>query len=102
MLVFWYWRAKRAHRGRPARSTWRLALVFVATLWLLAYVEELLWHRGKWHERAWLFGGGWNLDLQMGPLVSLLAVPQVTHYILDGFIWRRRSNPDLALLSGRS
>ena len=110
VLVFWYWRARRARAGRPVRSTWRLALIFVATLWLLAYVEELLWHRGKWHERTWLFGGDWDLtNLQMGPwtvdltlyLVPLLAVPQITHYILDGFIWRRKSNPDLALLSGR-
>jgi hypothetical protein len=26
-------------------------------------------------------------------LVPLLAVPQITHYVLDGFLWRRRSNP---------
>ena len=76
---------------------------------LLAYVEELLWHRGQWHDKEWLFGEGWDIEeMQLGPitlslpalLVPLLAVPQVTHYILDGFIWRRRSNPDLALLSG--
>jgi len=24
-------------------------------------------------------------------------VPQLTHYILDGFIWRRRGNSDLKI-----
>jgi hypothetical protein len=27
--------------------------------------------------------------------VPLLAVPQVTHYVLDGFIWRRKTNPEM-------
>src|SRR5262249_61147444 len=96
VLVFVYWRAKRRSREGHVASGWRMGLVFMATLWLLAYVEELLWHRGRWHEREWLFGEGWDVMFvsQLGPfvvdlsalLVPLLAVPQVTHYILDGFI----------------
>lgn len=107
VLVFVYWRARRLHRGEKVMSKWRMALIFVATLWLLAYIEELLWHRGQWHEREWLFGERWDLTALPfainlpALLVPLLAVPQVTHYILDGFIWRRKSNPDLALLSGQ-
>jgi hypothetical protein len=31
----------------------------------------------------------------------LLAVPQLTHYILDGFIWRRRSNARVSSLVTR-
>ncbi len=27
--------------------------------------------------------------------MPLLAVPQVTHYVLDGFIWRRRESPEV-------
>ncbi len=111
VLVFVYWRAKRRQRGQSRLGGARMALVFLATLWLLAYVEELLWDRGRWHDREWLFGEGWEdaTAWQVGPivvnlqalLVPLLAVPQVTHYILDGFIWRRKSNPDLALLGPR-
>ena len=29
-------------------------------------------------------------------LVPLLALPQATHYLLDGFIWRSKENPKLA------
>ncbi len=71
-------------------------VMFLAALWLLAYIEELLWHRGVWHKREWLFGEGWELGRWRLVLVPLLALPQVTHYLLDGFIWRRKSNPQLA------
>jgi hypothetical protein len=72
----------------------RRIVIFVGTLWLLAFVEEFLWHRGVGSSRAWLFGESYkSLNLKVW-LVPLLAVPQLTHYVLDGFIWRRRSNPD--------
>lgn len=68
---------------------------FVATLWLLAYVEELLWDCGVWRQHGWLFGcvGGsenaWFTPSGQSFWVPLLATPQITHYVLDGFIWRR-------------
>lgn len=68
---------------------------FLGVLWLLAYAEELLWDCGLWHERSWLFGHAWNIGDWNHVLVPLLAVPQITHYVLDGFIWRRRSNQDV-------
>ncbi|HVF90987.1 MAG TPA: hypothetical protein VNH22_13040 [Blastocatellia bacterium] len=104
-LIYWYGRAKMgqsAGRG-PYRVFASGPYIFLATLWLLAYAEELLWDRGVWHERAWLFGAPWDTgDLRM-LLVPLLALPQIIHYVLDGFIWKRRSNPDFKLVpSGRA
>lgn len=69
---------------------------FIGLLWLLAYAEELLWDCGVWHDRSWLFGPAWNIGDWDQVLVPLLAVPQITHYVLDGFIWRRRSNQDVS------
>ena len=72
---------------------------FLATLWALAYVEELFWHRGVWHERQWLFGGDWDWTRDMRTFIApLLALPQLTHYVLDGFVWRRKNNPDFRLI----
>ena len=68
-------------------------------VWVLAFAEELLWDRGVWHERSWLFGTAWDIGQWKVALVPLLALPQLTHYILDGFIWRRRSNPGFTLTS---
>ncbi len=72
--------------------------IFMATLWLFAYIEELLWDRAVWDERSWLFGD-WHPGGPQSFWVPLLAVPQVTHYVLDGFIWRRRSNDGLKPLT---
>jgi hypothetical protein len=95
-LIWFYAKARRDSTGlvyRAFSSNW---IVFLATLWAFAYVEELLWNRGVWHERNWIFGGKWDWAEWKVYLVPLLAVPQLTHYILDGFIWRRRSNAGLA------
>lgn len=87
VLVHWY-RRRWTKELTAARPAWRDWSVYLATIWVLAYTEELLWDRGVWHERSWLFGDGWNASQVL--LVPLLAVPQLTHYILDGFLWKRR------------
>ncbi|HYO94505.1 MAG TPA: hypothetical protein VER33_08325 [Polyangiaceae bacterium] len=63
---------------------------FAAALLMLAFVEELLWDRLVDHDRAWMFGSGTELEpALLGWLVPLLALPQATHYVLDGLLWRR-------------
>ena len=95
VLIYWFHvRPSQTEAHKPA-GTARRVFLFLATLWLLAFVEELFWHRGHWHTREWLFGSGWDIDGLKAIVVPMLAVPQITHYVLDGFIWRRRSNPDL-------
>lgn len=98
-LIYVYARMRRETTGRVYRAVSSNWLVFLATLWALAYLEELFWHRGVWHEREWLFGGDWEWGrtVQM-LLVPLLALPQLTHYVLDGFVWRRKNNPDFKLI----
>lgn len=86
-LVFWW---QKSHRAPERRASLAMLL---ATIWALAYVEELLWDRGIWGERGWLFGDAWAVKESLsGWLVPLLAVPQITHYVLDGFLWRRRTD----------
>ncbi len=94
-LIYVYARARREHTGKIYRALSSNWIVFLATLWALAYIEELFWHRSVWHERNWLFGSDWELGYLKLFIVPLLAVPQLTHYVLDGFIWRRRSNERL-------
>lgn len=62
---------------------------FMAMLILAAYGEECLWDLGIWHDHPTLFGEGWDLSRMAKVfVVPLLALPQATHYLLDGFIWR--------------
>lgn len=99
-MAFVYWTRDVEPRSRIDASTRvRRAFLFLATLWALAFSEELLWDRGLWHERGWLFGWllpEWTFEDQPAWLAPLLATPQAVHYVLDGFIWRRRSNARFA------
>lgn len=97
-LVYWYARAQRPRAAQSYRFLTSSVVPFLLTLWLIAYVEELFWDRGVWHERAWLFGTSWDMGTLKIVLVPLLALPQLTHYVLDGFIWRRKSNPNFSLI----
>jgi hypothetical protein len=101
VLIYWYGRARCVQTGGQGvlRIFSRGPAMFLLALWAVAYVEEFFWDRGVWQERSWLFGGPWEVASLKMVLVPLLALPQITHYVLDGFIWRRKSNPNLALVS---
>ncbi|MET0342918.1 MAG: hypothetical protein ABW252_18070 [Polyangiales bacterium] len=96
VLTYRYARAARAPSlaGRLAR---RGAPAFLGACVTLALAEELWWDRLVWHERPYLFGEHGALSAYaLVFVVPLLAVPQATHYLLDGFVWRVRSeNPVL-------
>jgi len=93
-LVYWYSHTSHPHDVTPARSfiLVRNPAWFLCSLWTFAYIEELLWDRNIWHERSWLFGHAWHTSDWTTLLVPLLALPQITHYVLDGFLWKRTSN----------
>ncbi len=97
-LIYFYARQRRENASRVYQTLSANWLVFLATLWALAYTEELFWHRGVWHEKNWLFGANWDLGNIKVFLVPLLAIPQLTHYVLDGFIWRKKSNQGLRVI----
>jgi hypothetical protein len=90
--------SREAPDGLAARVIGRGLVVFLASLWAVAYVEELLWDHALWHDRPWLFGGGLDLGSVAFVVAPLLAVPQLAHYVLDGFLWRRSANPRIARL----
>ena len=103
-LLFQY--ARGRHReGGYGRLGWivRAGLPgFFALLVGLAFLEEFFWDRMVWHEHGALFGGAAvNVpEAALIFLVPLLALPQATHYLLDGFIWRSKDDPKLALRLG--
>lgn len=71
--------------------SWQGLLVYVAVLLGLALVEESVWELLVWGEHL---GGGFVVDgAWMWLVVPLLALPQLTHYVLDGFIWRKPKPP---------
>jgi hypothetical protein len=86
---------------RPVRTSGRgwwtgrygLAL-FLGGIASFAFLEEGLWDGLVWREHGTVFSWFQHLPTVAAPgllmwLVPLLALPQSTHYVLDGFIWRR-------------
>lgn len=68
-------------------------VLFVGTLLGLAYLEEGLWDALVWREHTGFFSVFHALPTVhqhalLALLVPLLTVPQATHYVLDGFIWK--------------
>lgn len=103
-LAWWYSRRYAlAHGEETWLGRWRwqaLArpvglLLYLGVVWVLAYAEEGLWDGFVWREHLALFP--WAQGFPGLPeggtltwLVPLLTLPQSTHYLIDGFLWRRK------------
>ncbi len=99
-LLYFYGQARRSEAPEQPGSQLLVGgiLAFAGSLLLLAFVEELLWDRLVWRDNPWLFGAS-NLELGQWALcflVPLLSLPQFTHYLLDGVLWRRQDTRENA------
>ncbi|MBL0742035.1 hypothetical protein [Chryseolinea lacunae] len=94
---------------QKAQSTfsfsWRGVAIFSGVLFAFAYVEETIWDVLVWKDHVGVFPFLTSLAPLENPVllsivVPLLVLPQITHYVLDGFIWRF-SKDSTARLSSR-
>ena len=68
---------------------------FLVVIFVLAYVEEGFWDTLLWHEHKKLYTLFYKFSITVSDkylcvIVPLLALPQITHYVIDGFIWKVR------------
>jgi hypothetical protein len=61
-------------------------LIYAAVLLGIAFFEEYLWEILVWNDHFSI--GPTDFSAWQFLLVPLLTVPQFTHYILDGYIWK--------------
>ena len=61
--------------------------LFVLLILGIAFAEEYLWEILVWQEN---FESNLDTFKLQFVLVPLLTVPQFTHYLLDGFIWKSK------------
>lgn len=95
-LVAWVGRRQWQVLDRgPARRSLFFGLGilgFALSLLALALLEEAAWDALVWHDHEALFGV-WSPPSRLAAwAVPLLAVPQITHYVLDGFLWKLGPN----------
>ena len=94
-IVWIYYQKGLKKEESKSAAPLRLGIpAFLGILFLCAYMEEGFWDGLVWHEHAswfWIFSplGGFISHDWLSLLVPLLTVPQLSHYILDGLIWRR-------------
>lgn len=114
LALIWLYR-RNAERSatqpmrRPSQFRWpRFTVFFLFAVGTLAYIEETLWDGIIWREHGdVLFFSSWLPHLTditlLSIIIPLLTVPQITHYVLDAFIWRlrERNTPWKAVLFQR-
>ncbi|HSC87144.1 MAG TPA: hypothetical protein VLC09_07735 [Polyangiaceae bacterium] len=112
LALVWIVASKQAARseraellGRfSARSFFRKRYIplYLLVLITLGYLEEAIWDGLLWDAYPSLFPLASPLLGSLGDvddvgvarwIMPLLALPQVTHYVLDGFLWRSKSLP---------
>ncbi len=76
----------------------RFSLVlFLIPLLLFAYIEEGFWDTFVWNEHGAVFFSFKNSSVSLSKtflniVVPLLSLPQLFHYVIDGFIWKIRND----------
>ncbi|MEQ6118855.1 hypothetical protein [Reichenbachiella sp. MALMAid0571] len=102
-LVFFYVEKKREMKFSKApyfENFYRVGFMVIAVL-VLAFGEEYFWDMWLYQDNTAFFQTLLKYPMKMvqDPMVqalvlALLSVPQATHYVLDGFIWKsNHKNP---------
>ncbi len=83
---------KRKEAGVKDRyaTQWKSLFTYIGIILAIAFTEEYLWDILVWKEHFDFSGpdlSGWAVLF-----VPLLTVPQFTHYLLDGFIWKSKAS----------
>lgn len=96
LALVWIYQHRRLKKSNESKKPFlrffqpKLIPLYLGVLFALAYFEEGIWDWFVWKEHPNIFGdvqfsvSPWTLTV----LVPLLIMPQMTHYILDAFIWR--------------
>lgn len=99
MALVWIYQYRKRGKEQSTENRFlrffqlRYVPLYAGILIFLAFMEEGLWDWFVWKQQPNLFG-----DFHVGLsalaltfLVPLLTMPQVTHYVLDAYIWRVNS-----------
>jgi len=94
-LIWIYQYRKRAAKPQAENKFLRFfqlkyVPLYMLVLFTFAYFEEGMWDWFVWREQANIFGPYYirASATALMILIPLLTMPQVTHYVLDAFIWR--------------
>jgi hypothetical protein len=83
------------HTQNKEKSIFASTELFMFILLVLAFFEEALWDSFIWRDHDIFFESFYFLPqlenkIAIALVLSLLILPQLTHYVLDGFIWKSK------------
>jgi hypothetical protein len=97
MALIWIY-GHRKKTSIPSHFKWKEVALFLLVLLSFAYLEESLWDVFVWKDHPSIFPFLSDLPrpnvLLISILVPFLSLPQITHYVIDGFIWRVRPSKE--------
>jgi len=71
-------------------KSYNAVFIYAVILLVIAFSEEFLWEFFVWNENISL--NNFDFSGLQFVLVPLFSVPQFTHYLLDGFIWKSKKS----------
>lgn len=108
VLILFYVERKKEIQSAQSQSKKRRRLflriaAMILIVLILAFGEEYSWDMLIYRERTWIFEAVLPFPFESFSNrwwqafgIALLTVPQATHYIIDGFIWKSGpKNPHL-------
>ena len=106
VLIVYYKRKKDHYVNHKKQSYFRVGVIVLAICLFFGTMEEYWWDVLINHEKRELFASftyyfDWSLTNRFltAFFIGVLSVPQVTHYILDAYIWKNNeSNPFLKIV----
>lgn len=73
-------------------KSYNAIFIYILILMGIAFTEEFLWEVLVWKENFSV--AAFDFSSWQFLIVPLLSVPQFTHYLLDGFIWKSNQKPN--------
>lgn len=100
-LIIYYQYQKKSLQENRLSSAFQIVAVILPVVFFLGWLEEYCWDMLVYGDRDYFFGAilAYPFDLLESPLaqavaIGFLTLPQLTHYIIDGFIWKSNAqNP---------
>lgn len=100
-LIIYYQHQKKTLKQNQLTSVIQIAGVILPVVFFLGWLEEYCWDMLVYGDRSNFFGAiiAYPFELLETPLtqaiaIAFLTLPQLTHYIIDGFIWKSNAaNP---------
>ena len=101
ILIIYYQHQKKTLKQNRLVSAVQIAAVILPVVFFLGWLEEYFWDMLVYGDRGDFFGVivAYPFELLESPFaqaiaIAFLTLPQFTHYIIDGFIWKSNAaNP---------